>query len=199
MQCWHRGVSWLLLGVIASLAALMFPGEGGPSYAQAAGAPPSALLGEGHIGRYQWSSRIEVPETALERHQGWICLSLFLFEPALGNYNAEGNDAAICGAQVRAVPIIESLTSDRKGKRRTVVAMLFDGKAKRLYLKLRGRAGRTYGLRSSTPLEVGPISAAPPSYFTHGYSGRFCIERLIAYDEAGNPIVDNGSSQSCQG
>lgn len=190
---WHRSITGhsrrLVGGLLLTVLFVSLMAAHGS--AQAGEAPASVQLGDGHIGRYLWASRIEAPEDESEQSQGVICLAIAFFEPTSA-YTGEGSDVAQCDPLVDSVPMIEAFTGGKPGKRRTAVAILFDGRATRLYLKLRGEKGRTVRLRRLSEEELAPITSASLSYFTHGYAGQVCVQRLVAYGAAGGVIARSG-------
>lgn len=180
-----RYLGFLLVGLCVTLAAIA-----SSAFADAP-EPAFVSLGEGHIGNYRWFSEVEPPEDPGERKAGAICLGVGMLEPPIGTHNGEISETTECGPQSAGMPTIESITGGSKGKPRTAVAMLFDGSARRMYLKLRGRSGETFRLGRLSEEALGPISAQPLAYFTHGYASRFCIQRLVAYDQAGKVVAED--------
>jgi hypothetical protein len=88
--------------------------------------------------------------------------------------------------------MIESVTGGREGKRRTAVAMLFNGDATQAYVKLQGRAAQMVSLKQLGEEELKSVAPTPLSYFAHGYAGRVCIQLLVAYDDAGSVVARTG-------
>jgi hypothetical protein len=163
--------------------------------AQAAEPATSFSLSEGHIGRYWWGSQVEAPGEGVDLGYRAICLSITLLEPT-SRYSAEGSESAECGPLAADEPMIQIMAGGKKGKRRTVATMLFDGEVEKLYLKLRNQPAKTVRLKKITQEELGAIWTGPLSYYSSGYAGRFCIQRFVAYGASGS-VVSKSGRQSC--
>lgn len=184
---------WLGCALAFAVVAFSLGIASGPG-ASGASKPPSAFLGHGHIGNYLWWSAVEAPEDLIERGEGRICVSIFFLEPT-GPRTGEGNEVAGCSGLSADTPITESFVGGRAGLRRSAVAFLFVGDARRIYLKRLGSPGESLRLRQLSPNALGEISSTPISYFTHGYRGAACIQRLVAYDGRGEVLSDGGRQQ----
>jgi hypothetical protein len=150
----------------------------------------SVLIGQGHIGRYQWSAHVSPAGRLQESEPGALCLDLSMLEIT------ESSEFDVCGRWRPA--IYETARAGTGARPKTAVAFLFDGSATRIYLKLAGRPGAMLPLKQLSVEELGSISTSPISSFARGYSGRFCIERYIAYQDDGHAVYDSGKRR-CRG
>jgi hypothetical protein len=147
-------------------------------------APKSVSLGEGHLGRYFWSTKLEAPEFPGERKAGYVCLSITMSEPEEG-----GSNVANCGPLRQDEVFLEMYRGGRKGRYRSVLSVLVDGRASTLLIKPRNRPAQRVTLKRLEGEELAGISSQVVPYFTRGYYGPLCIEAIAAYDAAGRRVA----------
>ncbi len=137
---------------------------------------PSVTLGEGRVGPFRWAA--EILPGGKNSEPGSICLNEATLE------YREIAELEVCG------PVDTGLVqAERDGTRKQpmeVVTFLLRGSFSRLYLKLAGQPGHTYRMKQFSAEELGPISEVPLSSFTRAYGHRVCLQRYVAYNEAGN-------------
>lgn len=176
-----------VVGVGAILAMVVSIGAG-------ASQPSFVQIASGHIGRYQWAAAIERPESKEEAAESAVCLALAFSEPPPSRGGI--SNVSQCGPLSQSAAITESIGGGHEGKRRMALAMLFDGRVRRLYLKVAGQTGRSIKLLRVSASQLGSIRSESVSYFAHGYAGNVCVERFIAYSSKGSVLQDSGR-QSC--
>jgi hypothetical protein len=151
----------------------------------------SVLLRTGRMGRYLWSSSIEVPEVRSEREAGLICLEITMLEPTASG-GAEGQSDANCASSPSRQPMTESISGGYGGKARSVLAMLFPPAVRTVRLKLRGEPMRT--LHAGHVNARGPIDepSIPVAFAVQGVLGRVCIERITGLNANGAAVSTLG-------
>jgi len=152
---------------------------------------PVAELANGMIGADQWRASAMAPEEVQERKEGNVCLSIFFLEVWPQQERAEGNEVAQCGELSTHETMFESYTKHRRHRRpHSAVVFLLDESASRIVLKLKGQAADTIQLRHLTPQEA--TAGRRLAYFARGYARPFCLQRLTAYNAAGQRVAHLG-------
>lgn len=155
---------------------------------------PTAELANGRIGADQWRASAMAPEEVRERKEGNVCLSIFFLEVWPKQERAEGNEVAQCGELGTHEIMFESYTKHRGQKRpHSAVAFLLDGTASRIVLKLKGQAAETIRLRHLSA--QGATSGRKLAYVARGYARQFCLQRLTAYNAAGQRVAHLGGQR----
>lgn len=178
--------------VLCALVAWIFFATG----VVAASSLPAVALRSGHIGRYEWWSALEAPESDRERESGNVCLAISMLEP-LPAHRAEGSAVAGCGKPSESQPLVEHLRGGRGKHVRTVLAALFPAGVRRVYLKVAGRPGHNYPAGLLDQGAVQGISSSPLAFFAHGFSNSACIQRMVGYDAEG-AVLSHLGRQSCR-
>lgn len=149
---------------------------------------PRAELAHGKIGADEWEAAVMAPEFIQEREEGDVCLSISFLEVWPRQEIAEGNEAAQCGELGMHEIMFESYTKHRGHKRpHSAVAFLLDESASRVVLKLKGHAPEIIRLRHLPSQAV--TNGRQLAYFARGYAQPFCLQRLVAYDAAGQRVA----------
>lgn len=153
---------------------------------------PTAELAHGKIGADEWEAAAMAPEFAQEREAGNVCLSISFLEVWPKEERAEGNEVAQCGELGTHEIMFESYTKHRGRKRpHSAVAFLFDESASRIVLMLKGQGAETIRLRHLPSQEA--TSGRQLAYFARGYARQFCLQRLTAYNAAGQRVAHLGT------
>jgi hypothetical protein len=147
----------------------------------------AAFLRGGHIGRDEWAAYVERPESQAERAAGFVCPSITMLEFA-GREAGEGSSVASCGPVPTDQPTVEYIRGGRRGRIRTVVAVLFPPEVRRVKMRLRGRPAISLAAQHVTLPAYAGLSPVPLAAVVRGFAGRVCIESLLGIDAKGTVL-----------
>jgi hypothetical protein len=158
---------------------------------------PYADLGEGTMGRFSWrawvapAGRGEAPRPP--------CIWIGLFGPSgRGDGLYHGSEGDSCGRPVDETPVTQVVSTGSGKRERSVFAGAFSMSVRRIRLDLVHNGSmtlraRTLGKRRAQHAEVDPFS-----YVVKGFTGPFCLRRIVGLDATGRTVSDSGP-MPCEG